>query len=72
MPREALSLLGMLHTFFAWVLTLFLLAHLFLGIYMFDDFKSMILHGKILYDEATEMAPEWVEKEIIPISRNSC
>ena len=71
MPREAVSLLGTLHTFFAWVLTLFLLVHLFLGIYMFDDFKAMILHGKIPYDEAKEMAPLWVEKEIISISENS-
>jgi len=69
-PRETVALLGLLHTFFAWVLTLFLLVHLFLGIYMFDDFKSMILHGKIPYDEAKEMSPQWVEKEIIPISKN--
>ncbi|MEE9912809.1 MAG: cytochrome b/b6 domain-containing protein [Deltaproteobacteria bacterium] len=71
-PRETAALLGLLHTFFAWVLTLFLLVHLFLGIYMFEDFKSMILHGKILYDEAKEMSPEWVEKEIISISKNQC
>ncbi len=71
-PRETVALLGLLHTFFAWVLTLFLLVHLFLGIYMFDDFKSMILHGKIPYEEAKEMAPLWVEKEIIPIFKNQC
>jgi len=65
-------MMGMLHTFFAWLLTLFLLVHLFLGIYMFDDFKSMILHGKIPYEEAREMSPEWVEKEIISISKNQC
>jgi formate dehydrogenase subunit gamma len=70
-PRETVALLGLLHTFFAWVLTLFLLVHLFLGIYMFDDFKSMILHGKIPYDEAKEMSPLWVEKEIIPLSNNA-
>jgi len=69
-PRDTVALLGLLHTFFAWVLTLFLLVHLFLGIYMFDDFKSMILHGKIPYDEAREMSPQWVEKEIILISKD--
>jgi len=71
-PRAAVAYLGTLHTFFAWVLTLFLCVHLFLGIYMFDDFKAMILHGKIPYEEAREMAPRWVEKEIIPISQNEC
>jgi formate dehydrogenase subunit gamma len=37
---------------------------------MFEDFKSMILHGKIPYEEAREMSPLWVEKELIPISEN--
>jgi hypothetical protein len=30
----------------------------------------MFLHGKIPYEEAREMAPLWVEKEIIAISKN--
>ncbi|NMC96581.1 MAG: formate dehydrogenase [Deltaproteobacteria bacterium] len=67
-PRAAVAYLGTLHTFFAWVLTLFLCVHLFLGVYMFDDFKAMILHGKISYEEAKEMAPRWVEKEIVHIA----
>lgn len=67
-PRQTVALLGLLHTFFAWVITLFLLVHLFLGIYMFDDFKAMFLHGKIPYDEAAEMSPLWVKKEIVPLS----
>lgn len=71
-PGETVYLLGLLHTISAWILTLFLPVHLFLGIYMFDDFKAMILHGKIPYEEAKETAPLWVEKEIIPISRNQC
>ena len=54
------------------VLTLFLCVHLFLGVYMFDDFKAMILHGKIPYEEAREMSPLWVQKEVIPISENKC
>jgi formate dehydrogenase subunit gamma len=69
-PRAAVAWMGELHTFFAWVLTLFLCVHLFLGVYMFDDFKAMILHGKIPYEEAKEMSPKWVEKELIPISEN--
>jgi formate dehydrogenase subunit gamma len=67
-PRQTVALLGLLHTFSAWVLTVFLLVHLFLGIYMFDDFKAMILHGKIPYEEAAEMSPLWVKKEIVPLS----
>ncbi len=66
-PRQTVAMLGLLHTFFAWILTLFLLVHLFLGIYMFDDFKAMILHGRIPYDEAAEMSPLWVKKEIVPL-----
>lgn len=69
-PRAAVAWMGELHTFFAWVLTLFLCVHLFLGVYMLDDFKAMILHGKIPYEEAKEMSPKWVEKELIPISEN--
>jgi len=63
-PRETVGLFGNLHTLFGWILTLFLPAHLFLGVYMFDDFKAMILHGKIPYDEAREVSPLWVEKEV--------
>jgi formate dehydrogenase subunit gamma len=70
LPHGTVALLGHLHTIVAWVLTLFLCVHVFLGIYMFDDFKAMFLHGKIPYDEAKEISPLWVEKEIIPISNN--
>jgi formate dehydrogenase subunit gamma len=69
MPRETVALFGNLHTFFGWLLAIFLLVHLFLGIYMFDDFKAMILHGKIPYDEAKEMAPLWVEKELVSFTK---
>jgi len=69
-PRGTVSLLGNLHTIAGWALTLFLCVHLFLGIYMFDDFKAMFLHGKIPYEEAREIAPLWVEKEIIAINKN--
>ncbi|NLA42256.1 MAG: formate dehydrogenase [Smithella sp.] len=68
LPRGTVALLGHLHTITAWVLTLFLCVHIFLGIYMFDDFKAMFLHGKIPYTEATEMSPLWVQKEIMPIA----
>ncbi|MCE5210168.1 MAG: cytochrome b/b6 domain-containing protein [Deltaproteobacteria bacterium] len=70
LPRGTVALLGHLHTIAAWALTLFLCVHIFLGIYMFDDFKAMFLHGKIPYEEAKEMAPLWVEKEIIPLPKN--
>ncbi len=70
LPRAATAYLGLLHTFFGWLLTLFLPVHLFLGVYMADDFKAMILHGRIPLAEAGEMSPRWVEKEIIPLSEN--
>ncbi len=63
-PRETVTLFGHLHTIFGWLLTLFLPVHLFLGVYMFDDFKAMLLNGKIPYEEAREASPLWVEKEI--------
>ncbi len=71
-PRAAVAYLGALHTFFAWLLTLFLCVHLFLGVYMFDDFKAMILHGKIPYEEAKDMSPKWVENEIVPLNGEKC
>lgn len=71
-PRASVAYLGTLHTFFAWVLTLFLCVHLFLGVYMFDDFKAMILHGKIPCVEAKEMSPKWVDKEIISLRTKEC
>ena len=70
-PREVMALIGMLHSFFARVLTLLLLVHLLLGIYMFDDFKAMFLHGKFPYEKARKMSPVWVEKEIITFSEDS-
>lgn len=66
-PRAAVAFMGSLHTFFGILLTLFLPVHLFLGVYMFDDFKAMILNGRIPYGEAKAMAPLWVEKEIMPL-----
>jgi formate dehydrogenase subunit gamma len=68
MPRQTVYMMSMLHIFFALILTLFLFVHLFLGIYMFDDFKSMIIHGKIPFDESREMSPLWVKDEIISLS----
>lgn len=72
MPRYFVALMGDVHLIAGIVLTLFLCVHLFLGVYMFDDFKAMILHGKIPYEEAREMSPLWVQKEVIPISENKC
>ncbi len=66
-PHGLGSLFGTLHLVIGWILILFLLVHVFLGIYMFDDFKAMFLHGEIPYDEAREMSPLWVEKEIVKI-----
>ncbi|MCE5281719.1 MAG: cytochrome b/b6 domain-containing protein [Deltaproteobacteria bacterium] len=63
-PRQTVALFGDLHALFGWLLSLFLLVHLFLGVYMFDDFKAMILHGKIPYDEAKDVSPLWVSREI--------
>lgn len=68
MPRGFVALMGNIHLITGVVVTLFLCVHLFLGVYMFDDFKAMILHGKIPYEEAKEMSPEWVEKEIVSVS----
>lgn len=65
MPRGTVALLGSLHTICGFILTIFLPVHLFLGIYMSGDFKAMIIHGKIPYDEAKDMSPLWVAKEII-------
>jgi formate dehydrogenase subunit gamma len=69
MPRETVALLGHAHTIAALLLTVFLPVHLFLGVYMFDDFKAMFLHGRIPYEEAKEMAPLWVKNEVIPLDR---
>jgi formate dehydrogenase subunit gamma len=69
LPHGMAALFGTLHLVFGWILILFLLVHIFLGIYMFDDFKAMFLHGKIPYEEAKEMAPLWVENEIVKIER---
>jgi formate dehydrogenase subunit gamma len=67
LPHGITALFGTLHVVFGWILILFLLVHVFLGIYMFDDFKAMFLHGKIPYEEANEMAPLWVKNEIVKI-----
>jgi len=68
-PHALAKTFGDMHLFAGLFLTLFLLVHVFLGIYMFDDFKAMFLHGKIPYEEAGEVAPLWVEQEIVSISK---
>jgi len=67
LPNGMTALFGTLHLVFGWILILFLLVHIFLGIYMFDDFKAMFLHGKIPYEEAKEIAPIWVERELMKV-----
>ncbi|HOO89596.1 MAG TPA: cytochrome b/b6 domain-containing protein [Syntrophales bacterium] len=67
LPHAMATLFGTLHLVFGWILILFFLIHIFLGIYMFNDFKAMFLHGKILYEEAHETAPLWVKNEIVKI-----
>jgi len=67
LPHGMAALFGTLHLVFGWILILFLLVHIFLGIYMFDDFKAMFLHGKIPYEEAKEIAPIWVERELMKV-----
>jgi formate dehydrogenase subunit gamma len=68
-PRSLVNLSGHLHAIIGWILTLFLMIHLFLGIYMFDDFKAMLLHGKIPYEEAKEISPLWVKDELMPLNQ---
>jgi len=67
LPGGMGSLFGSLHTICGWIMSLFLLVHIFLGIYMFDDFKAMFVHGRIPYDEAKEAAPLWVEQELVRV-----
>jgi formate dehydrogenase subunit gamma len=69
MPRGLTLFFGNLHLVCGWGLTLFLLVHIFLGIYMFADFKAMFLHGKIPFDEAEEVAPLWVANELVTIRK---
>jgi formate dehydrogenase subunit gamma len=69
LPHGMGALFGHLHTILGGFLTLFLLVHMFLGVYMFDDFKAMFLHGRIPYGEAREVAPLWVERELTRIEK---
>lgn len=69
MPRGLTLWFGNLHLFFEWGLILFLLVHIFLGLYMFDEFKSMFLNGRIPYERAKENSPIWVERELVKINK---
>ncbi|HEU20363.1 MAG TPA: formate dehydrogenase [Deltaproteobacteria bacterium] len=70
LPVGMVLLFGNLHMIFGWILSIFLLVHIFLGIYMFDDFKAMFLHGMIPYGEAEETAPKWVKTELVKIENH--
>lgn len=70
-PHGVTQALGVMHLLVGGFLTLFLLVHIFLGIYMFDDFKAMFLHGRIAYEEAKEVAPLWVQNDIVSISKQA-
>lgn len=60
----AASLAGSIHVVASWVLILFLFVHLFLGIYMWDDFKAMFVNGRIPCEDAAEKAPLWVKNDL--------
>ncbi len=66
-PHGDTSMIGTIHLYVSWILILFLLVHLFLGIYMVDDFKAMFLHGRIPYEDAAEKSPLWVKNDICKI-----
>ncbi|MEN6474462.1 MAG: cytochrome b/b6 domain-containing protein [Syntrophaceae bacterium] len=70
-PHALAKAFGDIHLIAGLFLTLFLLVHIFLGIYMFDDFKAMFLHGRIPYEEAAEVAPLWVQGEIVALTDRS-
>ncbi len=70
MPRDVTYVLGMGHLVSGLVLTAFLPVHLFLAVYRFDDFKAMMIHGKVPYHDAAEYTPLWVEQEIVPVHAN--
>ena len=67
-PRGIVALFMNLHTYIGLFLTCFLPIHLFLAVYMFNDFKAMMFHGKIPYEEAKEISPLWVENDIISLN----
>lgn len=69
LPRAIVTLSGHVHAVSGWILTLFLLIHVFMGIYMVHDFQAMLLHGKIPYEEAKEASPLWVKNEVAPLDR---
>jgi len=68
-PRGLTLWFGHLHLVFGWGLILFFLVHIFLGIYMFDDFKSMFIDGRIPYGKAEKESPLWVERELVKIEK---
>lgn len=70
MPRDLVWFMGMLHLVSGLLLTAFLPVHLFLAVYRFDDFKAMMIHGKVPYHDAAEYTPLWVEQEIVPAQAN--
>ncbi len=66
-PRQTVALFGQLHMYIGLFLTCFLPIHMFLAIYMFDDFKAMMFHGKVSYEEAKEISPVWVKNDLLSI-----
>ncbi|HXK47716.1 MAG TPA: cytochrome b/b6 domain-containing protein [Deltaproteobacteria bacterium] len=69
LPHGMAHAFGEIHLILGLFLTLFLCVHVFLGIYMFHDFKAMFLHGRIPYAEAREAAPLWVENELVALRK---
>ncbi|WP_028116364.1 cytochrome b/b6 domain-containing protein [Ferrimonas senticii] len=65
-PAGAVYWLGQAHLVFGLLLTAFLPVHLFLAVYFWSDFKAMMSHGKIPYEDAKHHSPLWVKNEIVP------
>lgn len=69
-PNGLVYWMGQAHLVAGLVCTAFLPIHLFLGVYFWSDFKAMMTHGQVPYEEAHHHSPLWVENEIVPTIEN--
>lgn len=70
-PRNIIALFGVMHFWITVLLLPFLCVHIFLAVYMFEEFKAMFFTGTVSYQDALEKSPLWVRDELVSIEKNS-
>ncbi|MBP2649241.1 MAG: prokaryotic cytochrome b561 [Firmicutes bacterium] len=68
LPKIFIFWVDVVHLILGVLCGLFIIGHIFLGVYNWSDFKVMFGDGVIDFAEANEHTPVWVKNEVEPVN----